>query len=401
MKTLFKKPALVLSIVAGLMIAFASCKKDGDSEKQIESPKQRCECENEIAYKDIQGEVVSFRNEAKNVTFELVKKGDKYILGGDIVLTAAQVAQLKGETSPDGRTGINSLAQLWPNRTVFFTISPTLADPWRVTDAITHWETVTNLQFVQRTTQTNFIEFVTGNGCFSNVGMIGGRQEINLHPNCSMGNVIHEIGHAIGFYHEHTRKDRDNYITVHYNNIQPDFVNQFKKYSELGWGGFEIGTLDFGSVMMYGSDFFQIAPGLSTITRLDGSTFNVQRVGLSDGDVQTYNNMYNRPFMRIEHSNYQYQIPVPNGWKDTYDVHVSAYEDAAMTIPATLTIPIVFKVIMNWNRTGQQPYSTVTEITMQPGQNSFFCGTAFEEYTFVGGEINESVVTYGFNPLVY
>ncbi|GEP96671.1 M12 family metallopeptidase [Chitinophaga cymbidii] len=402
MKTLSKVPVFVLVAMAGLVSTFTACKKSNSSEPPIaSSPDQSCGCENEIAYKDIPGEVVSFTNKMKNVTFELIKKGDKYILGGDIILTAEQVARLKGETDPGGRTGVNSIAQLWPDRTVFFTINPGLANQSRVTDAIAHWESVTNLQFVQRTTQANFIEFVTGTGCFSNYGMTGGRQEINLHPNCTMGNVIHEIGHAIGFYHEHMRKDRDSYITVHYNNIQPSSVTNFYKYTELGLGGFEIGTLDFGSVMMYGSDFFQTAPGLWTITRLDGSTFNAQRVGLSPGDIQTYNNMYNRPFMRLETSNYQYQIPIQNGWRDSYDVHIRAYANAAMTIPATLTIPIIFKVSMDWYRTGIPPYSTITEITMQPGQDEYFCGTAFSEATFEGGQISESNVIFGFNPLVY
>lgn len=33
--------------------------------------------------------------------------------------------------------------------------------------------------------------------------------------------MIHELGHAIGFNHEHQRPDRDDFILVHLDNINP------------------------------------------------------------------------------------------------------------------------------------------------------------------------------------
>lgn len=55
--------------------------------------------------------------------------------------------------------------------------------------------------------------------CASYVGFIGGAQPVLVGPLCFMGNIVHEILHALGFHHEHTRKDRDQYITILSHNI--------------------------------------------------------------------------------------------------------------------------------------------------------------------------------------
>lgn len=44
-----------------------------------------------------------------------------------------------------------------------------------------------------------------------------GRQEIligSVEAKCKVGNLIHEIGHTLGFFHEHSRPDRDQFVKV-------------------------------------------------------------------------------------------------------------------------------------------------------------------------------------------
>lgn len=59
--------------------------------------------------------------------------------------------------------------------------------------------------------------------CCSYVGRRGnGPQAISIGKNCDkFGIVVHELGHVIGFWHEHTRPDRDDHVTIIRDNIQP------------------------------------------------------------------------------------------------------------------------------------------------------------------------------------
>ena len=76
--------------------------------------------------------------------------------------------------------------------------------------------------------------------------MIGGRQEITLANACSSGSTVHEIGHALGLLHEHSRPDRDKYVTINWANIRPDKKHNFKKS-----GGKKNTPYDYGSIMHY------------------------------------------------------------------------------------------------------------------------------------------------------
>ncbi|KAK6053827.1 astacin [Cooperia oncophora] len=67
-----------------------------------------------------------------------------------------------------------------------------------------------------------------------------------------VGTAAHEIGHALGFFHTHSRHDRDKYITVDKENIKPDWLDQFLLETPETNNNYDL-TYDYGSLMHYGT----------------------------------------------------------------------------------------------------------------------------------------------------
>uniref|UniRef100_T1IDG8 Metalloendopeptidase n=1 Tax=Rhodnius prolixus TaxID=13249 RepID=T1IDG8_RHOPR len=124
------------------------------------------------------------------------------------------------------RNGIVTLSSKWPHGIIPYTIAGRFSqtDLQTLKWAFAEYARLTCIKFVPRVNELDYIYIANDReGCYSAVGRVGGAQKINLQsPGCAQrGTVIHELMHVVGFFHEHTRWDRNRYVTIDYRNIIP------------------------------------------------------------------------------------------------------------------------------------------------------------------------------------
>jgi len=171
---------------------------------------------------------------------------------GDIVLGDEVPDYVAPESAPAGvRAQAGTIAQMsrrWPDGVVYYVVDAGLPNPQRVPDGIAMWETKTNIRFVQSSTASSRIRFKAAppGNCNSSIGRTGGEQIINLDSTCLADGVAHEIGHALGLYHEMSRASRDNDVVIGACKVND---HNFAKYSLTD--GRDFGPYDFVSLMEY------------------------------------------------------------------------------------------------------------------------------------------------------
>ncbi|KAF7636192.1 Metalloendopeptidase, partial [Meloidogyne graminicola] len=109
------------------------------------------------------------------------------------------------------------------------------------------------------------------------------------------GIALHETLHSLGFQHEQLRSDRDQFINIKWENVNPqqlDFfaISDITKFTSYGL------RYDYGSIMHYSNTIASKSPGKPTMTAKLSPFLNDQlmgqRKGLSNSDIEAINKIY-------------------------------------------------------------------------------------------------------------
>ncbi|XP_078608265.1 blastula protease 10-like [Branchiostoma floridae x Branchiostoma japonicum] len=149
-----------------------------------------------------------------------------------------------------------------------------------------------------------YLRVINGRGCYSSLGYMKkydekklGRQDLSLSLGCYKGHdirtLLHELGHALGLYHEQSRPDRDDNVNVINGNVLPNELPQYMKYPWAVTGRTKL-PYNYASAMHYGSRFFT-RKGLATMLTKDWRDqfmIGFSAPGLGEADYQAINTMY-------------------------------------------------------------------------------------------------------------
>lgn len=209
----------------------------------------------------VTGVVKSLTINGSTITYEVIN--GLAILGGDMVLGDAATfearAKLRSATcNPNFHTDFACAS--WTDGVIGYSFANDWGDDAEnarmrgiIDAAMREWTRQTGIQFVPRTSGEH-IQFRNGSGCSSGVGRVVFTgfdvQSVSLsNAGCdNFGIVLHEIGHAIGLYHEQMRNDRDSYVVVDFGRVKEDKLSNF---FQIGSFLVDRGPYNYDSIMHY------------------------------------------------------------------------------------------------------------------------------------------------------
>ncbi|XP_055355922.1 astacin-like metalloprotease toxin 1 [Paramacrobiotus metropolitanus] len=196
------------------------------------------------------------------------------------------------------RNGVAAQMKRWPGGYVYYEIADSTFTPAEVAmihEAARQFEQADAVRLLNRTGQADYVRVVREkSSCSSIVGRAGGAQRLNLGAGCMrVGTVMHEFNHAIGFWHEQSRFDRDQHVEINKDNILEEAWHNFVIHG-LNEATVSDTPYDLNSIMHYGRYAFAKQKNVWSIRPLPPNRYEDigQRDGFSELDIQEMNALY-------------------------------------------------------------------------------------------------------------
>lgn len=124
--------------------------------------------------------------------------------------------------------------------------------------AMQRWmDTGARIIFVPRSNQVEYVYFTGDTNAGNNTSHDGFRRGARVDINITAfwwrqaeWMPAHELGHVLGFHHEHQRWDRDEFVTIHYEHIKPGREHDYDWIPETNWIVSST-AYDYRSIMHY------------------------------------------------------------------------------------------------------------------------------------------------------
>ncbi|KAI1729142.1 astacin (Peptidase family m12A) domain-containing protein [Ditylenchus destructor] len=203
---------------------------------------------------------------------------------------------MDAQTNGLARNSIRQPYRKWPNNEIPYALSSQYGTYSRsiIAKAMNEYHTKTCIRFVARDPRrhNDYVYIHPDDGCYSLVGRVGGRQPLSLDSGCiQVGTIVHELMHTVGFFHEQSRYDREQFIQILWTNVVNGADDQFEKY-----GVNVIDQLnepyDYASIMHYGPYAFSANGRRTIVPRRAGAERMGQRIQFSDIDLRKINKLY-------------------------------------------------------------------------------------------------------------
>ncbi|XP_036969754.1 meprin A subunit beta-like [Acanthopagrus latus] len=212
---------------------------------------------------------------------------------------AAGLDLLEGDIEQDETSSRNSIIgekYRWPT-TIPYYLEDNLDMNAKgvILKAFDQYRLKTCIDFTPWNGEANYISVFKGSGCFSSVGnQHVGSQRLSIGNNCDrLGTVEHEFLHALGFWHEQSRADRDDYVNIIWDQIEQGKEHNFRTYDDKTSSALGV-PYDYGSVMHYSKTAFNIGSEPTIVTKIPQFMDVIgQRMGFSESDLTKLNRLYN------------------------------------------------------------------------------------------------------------